>query len=152
GIEGEARILVRATAPAAVPEESVSVGRPINFPSRLGTSHAFWYPPRNRDYEGPAGELPPLIVLSHGGPTSMASNGFSLGIQWWTTRGFGVVDVNYGGSTGYGRAYRERLYGMWGVADVEDCAAAAKYLCERGLVDKNRLIIRGGSAGGFTTL
>jgi dipeptidyl aminopeptidase/acylaminoacyl peptidase len=113
---------------------------------------AFWYPPKNRDYQGPVGELPPLIVLSHGGRTSMASNTFSLGIQFWTSRGFGVVDVNYGGSTGYGRIYRERLYGQWGVVDVEDCAAAAQSLVERGLVDGNRLIIRGGSAGGFTTL
>lgn len=152
GIEGSGPSLIRAAMPAAFPEASVSVGLPIDFPSRAGTAHAFWYPPKNRDYKGPAGELPPLIVLSHGGPTSMANNGYSLGIQWWTTRGFGVVDVNYGGSTGYGRAYRERLYGAWGMVDVEDCAAAAEYLAERGLVDKNRLIIRGGSAGGFTTL
>jgi dipeptidyl aminopeptidase/acylaminoacyl peptidase len=82
----------------------------------------------------------------------MATNSFSLGVQFWTSRGFGVVDVNYGGSTGYGRAYRERLYGQWGVVDVEDCVAAAKSLAARGLVDGNRLIIRGGSAGGFTTL
>jgi dipeptidyl aminopeptidase/acylaminoacyl peptidase len=82
----------------------------------------------------------------------MTSNGFSLNIQWWTSRGFGVVDVNYGGSTGYGRAYRERLYGQWGVVDVEDCAAAANHLVERGCADAARLVIRGGSAGGFTTL
>ncbi len=143
---------IRAAAPAAIPKESISLGSPTDFSTRGGNAHAFWYPPKNRDYEGPTGELPPLIVLSHGGPTSMTSNGFSLGIQYWTSRGFGVVDVNYGGSTGYGRAYRERLYGQWGVVDVEDCAAAAQSLVERGLVDGNRLIIRGGSAGGFTTL
>jgi dipeptidyl aminopeptidase/acylaminoacyl peptidase len=150
--DGGMPISIRAAAPAVVPEETVSLGSPIDFPTPRGTGHAFWYPPKNREYEGPSGELPLLIVLSHGGPTSMTSNSFSLSIQWWTSRGFGVVDVNYGGSTGYGRAYRERLYGQWGVVDVGDCAAAAKFLVERGLVDGNRLIIRGGSAGGFTTL
>lgn len=145
-------VTIRTAAPAAIPPETISVGSPIEVPSRGGTAHAFWYPPKNRDYEGPEGELPPLIVLSHGGPTSMATNSFSLNIQWWTSRGFGVVDVNYGGSTGYGRAYREQLYGQWGVMDVEDCLAAAKSLAERRLVDPLRLIIRGGSAGGFTTL
>jgi dipeptidyl aminopeptidase/acylaminoacyl peptidase len=144
--------VIRSAAPALVPEETISLGAPIKFPAPGGTAHAFWYPPKNRDCEGPTGELPPLIVLSHGGPTSMTTNSFSLSIQWWTSRGFGVVDVNYGGSTGYGRAYRERLYGQWGVTDVGDCAAAANYLIERGLADAARLVIRGGSAGGFTTL
>ncbi|HMF06225.1 MAG TPA: prolyl oligopeptidase family serine peptidase, partial [Methylocella sp.] len=151
-IDGSAPTEIRVAAPAVIPEESVSVGTPIDFSTRGGAAHAFWYPPKNRDYEGPAGELPPLIVLSHGGPTSMASNSFSLGTQFWTSRGFGIADVNYGGSTGYGRNYRERLYGQWGVVDVADCAAATQSLVERGLVDGNRLIIRGGSAGGFTTL
>lgn len=144
--------IVRSAAPAVVPEETISLGEPIGFETRRGCANAFLYPPKNRDYEGAAGELPPLIVLSHGGPTSMTTNSFSLSIQWWTSRGFGVVDVNYGGSTGYGRAYRERLYGQWGVVDVEDCAAAASHLVERGLADPARLAIRGGSAGGFTTL
>ncbi len=147
-----ARTVLREAAPAVIPDESISPGIPFDFATRGGTGHAFWYPPKNRDFDPPPGELPPLIVLSHGGPTSMATNGFSLSIQWWTSRGFGVADVNYRGSTGYGRAYREELYGQWGVADVEDCAAAAKSLVERGLVDGSRLIIRGGSAGGFTTL
>jgi dipeptidyl aminopeptidase/acylaminoacyl peptidase len=151
-VQGREPIIIRAAAPAVIPEDTISVGIPIGFTACGGTGHAFWYPPENRDCEGPPGELPPLIVLSHGGPTSMTTNSFSLNIQWWTSRGFGVVDVNYGGSTGYGRAYRERLYGQWGIVDVEDCAAAAKSLVERGLVDGNRLIIRGGSAGGFTTL
>ncbi|HXN89511.1 MAG TPA: prolyl oligopeptidase family serine peptidase [Methylocella sp.] len=151
-VDGGAPIVVRAAAPAVVPEETISIGEPVDFATRGGTGHAFWYPPKNRDYKGPSGELPPLVVLSHGGPTSMTTNGFSLSIQWWTSRGFGVVDVNYGGSTGYGRAYRERLYGQWGVVDVEDCAAAANHLVERGLADAARLVIRGGSAGGFTTL
>jgi dipeptidyl aminopeptidase/acylaminoacyl peptidase len=151
-LDGGAPLVIRAAAPAVLPEATISLGEPIGFATRGGTGHAFWYPPKNRDCEGPSGELPPLVVLSHGGPTSMTTNSFSLNIQWWTSRGFGVVDINYGGSTGYGRAYRERLYGQWGVVDVEDCAAAANYLVERGLVDGSRLVIRGGSAGGFTTL
>jgi dipeptidyl aminopeptidase/acylaminoacyl peptidase len=151
-VDTGAPVVIRSAAPAVVPEETISQGEPINFASRGGVAHAFWYPPKNRDYEGPSGELPPLVVLSHGGPTSMTTNSFSLGVQWWTSRGFAVVDVNYGGSTGYGRAYRERLYGQWGVVDVADCAAAAMHLVERGLADAARLVIRGGSAGGFTTL
>jgi dipeptidyl aminopeptidase/acylaminoacyl peptidase len=98
------------------------------------------------------GELPPLIVMSHGGPTAATSPALRLGIQYWTSRGFGVLDVNYGGSTGYGRAYRERLNGEWGVVDVDDCANGARYLGQRGLVDAHRLAITGGSAGGYTTL
>ena len=151
-VDGGVPFVVRAAAPAVLPEETISLGEPITFPTRGRTGHGFWYPPKNRDYKGPSGELPPLVVLSHGGPTSMTTNSFSLNIQWWTSCGFGVVDVNYGGSTGYGRAYREGLYGQWGVVDVEDCAAAANYLVERGLADAARLVIRGGSAGGFTTL
>jgi dipeptidyl aminopeptidase/acylaminoacyl peptidase len=144
--------VIRSAAPNAVPQDTISLGEPVQFPARGSSAHAFWYPPKNRDYEGPRDELPPLVVLSHGGPTSMTTNSFSLSIQWWTSRGFGVVDVNYGGSTGFGRAYRERLYGQWGLVDVEDCAAAARHLAGRGLVDVSRLVIRGGSAGGFTTL
>lgn len=144
--------VVRSAAPAVVPSGSISQGEPITFPTEGGEAHAFWYPPRNEAYEAPEGERPPLVVLSHGGPTSMTTNGFSLAVQWWTTRGFGVVDVNYGGSTGFGRDYRRRLDGKWGIVDVADCIAAAKYLAERGLVDPARRAIRGGSAGGFTTL
>jgi dipeptidyl aminopeptidase/acylaminoacyl peptidase len=96
--------------------------------------------------------LPPLIVTSHGGPTSATSPVLSLQRQYWTSRGFAILDVNYGGSTGYGRAYRERLNGNWGIVDVEDCANGARHLVEQGLVDGDRLIIRGGSAGGYTTL
>ncbi len=109
-------------------------------------------PPRNRDFAAPAEERPPLLVLSHGGPTGAASAALSLGIQYWTSRGFAVVDVNYGGSTGYGRAYRQRLDGRWGIVDVDDCVNAARHLVQRGLVDGQRLAIRGGSAGGYTTL
>ncbi|MGB7046047.1 MAG: S9 family peptidase [Methylocella sp.] len=151
-VDGGAPFVIRRAAPAVLPEETISLGEPLDFATRGGTAHGFWYPPKNRDYKGSSGKLPPLVVLSHGGPTSMTTNSFSLNIQWWTSRGFGVVDVNYGGSTGYGRAYRERLYGQWGVVDVEDCAAAANHLVERGLADAARLVIRGGSAGGFTTL
>jgi dipeptidyl aminopeptidase/acylaminoacyl peptidase len=144
--------IVRTAAPAVQPRGSISLGQPITFPTEGGEAHGFWYPPRNEAAEAPPSELPPLVVLSHGGPTSMTTNGFSLAVQYWTTRGFGVVDVNYGGSTGYGRAYRRRLDGQWGVVDVADCIAAARFLASRGLVDPARLAIRGGSAGGFTTL
>ena len=151
-VSGDTPSVIRSAAPAVVPQDTISLGEPIQFATKGGIAHAFWYPPRNRDYIGPPGELPPLVVLSHGGPTSMTTNSFSLNVQWWTSRGFGVVDVNYGGSTGFGRAYRERLKGQWGVVDVADCAAAASHLAGRGLVDGARLVIRGGSAGGFTTL
>ncbi|MDM7914500.1 MAG: S9 family peptidase, partial [Candidatus Eisenbacteria bacterium] len=125
----------------------------IEFPTTGGrTAHAFFYPPANPNFEAPAGELPPLIVESHGGPTSATTASLDLGVQYWTSRGFAVLDVNYGGSTGYGRAYRERLDGEWGVVDVDDCVNGARYLVERGLVDGKRLAIRGGSAGGYTTL
>ena len=131
----------------------VSVAEAIEFPTEGGlTAHAFFYPPANKDFAAPAGEAPPLIVIGHGGPTGATSETLSLGIQFWASRGFAVVDVNYGGSTGYGRAYRERLDGRWGIVDVDDCANAARYLAEQGRVDPARLIIRGGSAGGYTTL
>ena len=115
-------------------------------------SHAYFYPPLNDDYVAPAGTLPPLIVLSHGGPTAAATPVYDVGKQFFTSRGFGVVDVNYGGSSGYGRAYRSRLNDQWGVLDVADCVAAARFLCGQGEADPARLVIRGGSAGGFTTL
>jgi dipeptidyl aminopeptidase/acylaminoacyl peptidase len=144
--------VLRSGTPPVLPDESISVGEPIIFPTQDTVGHAFWYPPKNRDFEAPAGELPPLVVLSHGGPTSMTTNGFALRIQWWTSRGFAVVDVNYGGSTGFGRPYRQRLDAQWGIVDVADCIAAARGLVAKGLVDPNRIVIRGGSAGGFTTL
>ena len=144
---------VKSAGPASLGTADISVGDPFTFPTRDGgEGHGFWYPPVNAGHEAPAGEQPPLIVISHGGPTAMNTNGFSLAIQWWTSRGIAVVDVNYGGSTGFGRPYRERLIGRWGLVDVEDCAAAAEYLASEGLVDRNRIAIRGGSAGGFTTL
>jgi dipeptidyl aminopeptidase/acylaminoacyl peptidase len=115
-------------------------------------AYGFFYPPRNKDYEKPSKELPPLIVITHGGPTSCSYTSLDLMIQFWTSRGFAILDVNYGGSTGFGRPYRERLNGNWGVVDVDDCVNGALYLVDKGLVDGERLIIRGGSAGGYTTL
>ena len=131
----------------------LSVPQSISYASAGGrTSHAFFYPPCNPDVAAPAGSKPPVIVISHGGPTGMTASTLNLKTQYWTSRGFGVLDVNYGGSTGFGRAYRDALKGQWGVVDVEDCIAGAQALVERGLADGERLIIRGGSAGGLTTL
>lgn len=125
----------------------------ITFPSADGrVAHAWFYAPASADHSGVDGGLPPLVVWSHGGPTSSAGASFNPSVQYWTSRGFAIVDVNYGGSTGYGRTYRQLLNGMWGVVDVEDCCAAADYLAEIGAVDGGRLAIRGGSAGGYTTL
>jgi dipeptidyl aminopeptidase/acylaminoacyl peptidase len=130
-----------------------SAAESIEFPTENGlTAFAFYYAPRNPDFAAHDGELPPLLVKSHGGPTAATSSSFDLTIQYWTSRGFAVLDVNYGGSTGYGRAYRERLKGRWGIVDVDDCVNGARYLVERGLVDGDRLAIDGGSAGGYTTL
>lgn len=131
----------------------LSIAEPIEFPTEGGvTAHAFYYPPHNADFTPLPGELPPVIVMIHGGPTSMTTSGLNLPQQFWTSRGFGVVDVNYGGSTGFGRAYRERLNGQWGIVDVDDCVNAVRYLVAIGKADPNRLVIRGGSAGGYTTL
>ena len=129
-----------------------SVPVPIDFASATRTSHALFYAPTSPEHQASGGELPPLLVKIHGGPTAAALPWLDLGIQYWTSRGFGVVDVNYGGSTGYGRAYRRLLQGQWGVVDVGDCVAAARHLADAGRVDPARLCIRGGSAGGFTTL
>ncbi|HLF83266.1 MAG TPA: S9 family peptidase [Blastocatellia bacterium] len=145
--------VLRKSSSVEVDEGYLSIPRQVEFPTEHGLSaHAFFYPPTNAGYEAPADERPPLIVISHGGPTSASTTALKLTIQYWTSRGFGVLDVNYGGSTGYGRAYRERLNGQWGVVDVDDCANGARYLVERGEADGRRLIIRGGSAGGYTTL
>ncbi|HIF44512.1 MAG TPA: S9 family peptidase [Dehalococcoidia bacterium] len=131
----------------------LSTAQPVEFPTENGqTAHAFYYPPKNGDFDGPAGEKPPLLVKSHGGPTGSASTALDLGIQFWTSRGIGVLDVNYGGSTGYGREYRERLNGAWGIVDVDDCCNAALHIVAQGNADPDRLAIDGGSAGGYTTL
>jgi dipeptidyl aminopeptidase/acylaminoacyl peptidase len=131
----------------------LSIPQSIRYPSKDGrTAYAFYYPPTNRDFAPQPGELPPLMVIGHGGPTGMAASTLKLATQFWTSRGIAVLDVNYGGSTGFGRAYRDLLKGQWGVIDVEDCVAGAQYLADQGLVDRERLVIRGGSAGGLTTL
>jgi dipeptidyl aminopeptidase/acylaminoacyl peptidase len=136
----------------ALDEAFVSPAQPIKFPTDDGPAHAFFYRPRNANFEGPDDELPPLVVFSHGGPTSAARPDLDPEIQFFTSRGLAVVDVNYGGSTGYGRRYRQRLRGTWGIVDARDCIAAARFLASRKLVDGHRMAIRGGSAGGFTTL
>ena len=130
-----------------------STPEPISFPTRDGSiAHAFFYPPANKDFSAPDGDRPPLLVLSHGGPTSATTSELRLELQFWTSRGFAVVDVNYTGSTGFGRAYRERLQGRWGLVDTSDCIEATAYLIRRGDIDGTRMAIRGRSAGGFTTL
>lgn len=143
----------KQSSSVAVDAGYLSVPEAVEFSTENGlTAHAYYYPPRNQDVTAPPDEKPPLLVRSHGGPTGSTSTNFNLGIQYWTSRGFAVVDVNYGGSTGYGRDYRNRLRGQWGVVDVDDCVNAAKYLVNQGLADSNRLTIDGGSAGGYTTL
>ena len=132
---------------------TISIPESIAFGSTGGrTAYALYYRPSNEAFTGAVGERPPLVVRSHGGPTSNASSALTLDIQFLTSRGIALVDVDYGGSTGYGRDYRRTLEGAWGVVDVDDCVAAARYLVERGDVDPERLAIEGGSAGGYTTL
>lgn len=149
---GEIDILKRSTD-LEVNSGYLSIPEPIEFPTKNGnTAYGLFYPPKNQDYTASPSEKPPLLVKSHGGPTSATSSSLSLKIQYWTSRGFALFDVNYGGSTGYGREYRQRLKNSWGIVDVDDCANGAKYLAKKGLVDGNRMAISGGSAGGYTTL
>jgi dipeptidyl aminopeptidase/acylaminoacyl peptidase len=149
---GEAEPL-KIAAPVDIDPAYISDPDAIEFPTSRGlTAHAFIYPPRHPEYTGTPGEQPPLIVIGHGGPTAATTARFEVAIQYWTTRGFAVADVNYGGSSGYGRPYRERLNGQWGIVDVEDVVNAARYLVAQRKADPNRLIIRGGSAGGYTAL
>ena len=144
---------LRTASTGNVADGYISPAQSIRFPSNEGRpAYGLYYAPRHPEYRAPAGELPPLLVMSHGGPTGAASGALDLSIQFWTSRGFAVVDVNYGGSVGYGRAYRQLLNGNWGVVDVDDCVNAALYLVHQGLADGRRLAIRGGSAGGYTTL
>ncbi len=153
GGEGPAHEVLSRPSDSGLPAEAVSIPHRVSFPSAGGrTAHALFYPPASATVTGPAGEKPPLVVTIHGGPTSAASPAFALSTQYWTTRGFAVVDVDYGGSTGYGRPYRRLLDRAWGIVDVEDACAAAGWLAEQGLVDADRLAITGGSAGGYTTL
>ena len=131
----------------------LAVPRSIEFPTTGGlTAHGIFYAPTNCDFAAPADERPPLLVMSHGGPTSATSTSLRYAIQYWTSRGIAVLDVNYGGSSGYGREYRDRLKGRWGIVDVDDCVNGVRFLVERGEADGSRVAIRGGSAGGYTTL
>ena len=149
---GRHRVL-KTSGALTISPDLISVPEAIAFPTEGGeTAYAFYYAPKNPDFRSPPGAFPPLIVKSHGGPTGNASSQFNLATQFWTSRGFALVDVDYGGSTGYGRAYRERLNGRWGEVDVLDCVAAARHLADAGKADPARLAITGGSAGGFTTL
>ena len=149
---GEQQVL-RVSSDLEITPGYLSVPEPVEFPTEHGrTAQAFFYPPTNAEYAAPEDERPPLLTMVHGGPTGATTTALDLGVQYWTSRGIAVLDVNYGGSTGYGREYRRRLYGEWGVVDVDDCVNGALHLAERGLVDGGRLLITGGSAGGYTTL
>jgi dipeptidyl aminopeptidase/acylaminoacyl peptidase len=145
--------VLRKSREEIIDQAYISIPETIEFPTEHGkTAYAFYYAPKNKDYVAPAGERPPLLVMSHGGPTASAGTTLRYGIQFWTSHGIAVVDVDYGGSTGYGREYRKRLEGNWGIVDVDDCVNAARFLVKRGDVDAKRLAITGGSAGGYTTL
>ncbi|HEY3084092.1 MAG TPA: S9 family peptidase [Candidatus Dormibacteraeota bacterium] len=152
-LETMAEEIVKVANPEHIEGGYLSVPKPIEYPTEDGrTSHAFYYAPRNQDHVAPQGEKPPLIVHVHGGPTGAAGPTYPFEFQYWTSRGLAFLDVNYGGSAGYGRAYRQRLNGNWGVVDVDDCINAARHLVKQGLVDPARISITGGSAGGFTVL
>ncbi|MEB3309245.1 MAG: S9 family peptidase [Snowella sp.] len=145
--------VLKRSSELAIDPSYLSIPKTISFPTENGLiAHAWYYPPTNPDYQAPDGDLPPLLVKSHGGPTAAAANSLSLKIQYWTSRGFAYLDVNYGGSTGYGREYRQRLDHQWGIVDVDDCVNGAKFLVQQGKADPNKLAISGGSAGGYTTL
>ena len=145
--------VVARPSPLPIEQDTISKSQAIEFPTANGlTAHAYFYPPVNPAAEGPTGDKPPLIVKIHGGPTGQSSGALQLAIQFWTSRGFAFVDINYGGSTGYGRAYRQRLNGKWGITDLEDTVHCVQYLADQGLIDPDKAAIRGGSAGGYTTL
>ncbi|WOX05815.1 S9 family peptidase [Microbulbifer pacificus] len=143
---------IASSSAAPVDSAWFSRAQPVSFRESDRVVHAFYYPPCNPRYTAPAGEKPPLIVFGHGGPTGSTSAGLNLKVQYWTSRGFAILDVNYSGSTGYGREYRDRLQDNWGILDVEDVCAGAEYLVQQGLADPERLLIKGGSAGGYTVL
>jgi dipeptidyl aminopeptidase/acylaminoacyl peptidase len=152
-LESKETEILHRSREITVSKEYVSIPSAIEFPTKNGrTAFGFFYPPQNPEYEASQGERPPLLVVSHGGPTSASPSILRYEIQYWTSRGIGVVDVNYGGSTGYGREYRKRLNDQWGIVDVQDCVNATRYLADRRQADGERLGIRGGSAGGYTTL
>ena len=144
---------IKNSAKTPVPIDAISIGTSVVFDtSDSMDARGFFYEPKNPKFEGPKNEKPPLVVLCHGGPTAATSSALNLKVQFWTSRGFAVFDINYRGSTGYGRNYRNLLNGKWGIYDVEDACAAAKYACDLGWADENKTIIRGSSAGGFTVL
>ena len=145
--------VLRRTHETKIDPGFTSIPQAVEFPTEgERTAYGFFYPPCNQDFTAPKGEKPLLLVLSHGGPTGATAPLYLERVQYWTSRGIAVLHVNYGGSTGYGRTYRQRLNGQWGVVDVDDCVNGARYLVERGDVDGDRLLIMGGSAGGYTTL
>jgi dipeptidyl aminopeptidase/acylaminoacyl peptidase len=144
--------IVASPAALMLDPEDISVAQQIEYPTVEGHAYAWYYPPTNSRYGAPRGDRPPLVTMIHGGPTSRAEPTFSIARQFWTSRGFAVVDVNHRGSTGFGTEFRDLLDGNWGVVDVEDCFAAAEWLAGQGLVDGSKMVIRGGSAGGFTVL
>ena len=145
--------VLRRSRAVPLPPEAIAVPKPFDFEARDGeAAHGLYYPPASATHVGPPEDRPPLVVVIHGGPTGAARRELSLAVQQWTSRGFAVADVDYRGSTGYGRAYRERLRGAWGAADVDDCADAAAHLAAEGLADSARIVIRGSSAGGMTVL
>ena len=152
-LESESFEILRRSNNLEIDAQDISSPRVVEFPTEEGLSaYGFFYAPKNHDYRAPEGERAPLLVMSHGGPTAAATTALSLTTQYWTSRGIAVLDVNYGGSSGYGRSYRERLKDKWGIVDVDDCVSGARYLVEIGEADGNRLMITGGSAGGYTTL
>lgn len=149
--KGPAKILA-CSSTLKFGDSVISVPRQIEFPTTLGTAFGYYYPPKNGDFKCTTESAPPLLVKAHGGPTGATGTSFNAGIQYWTSRGFAVFDVNYGGSTGYGRDYRRRLRGSWGIVDIDDVCNGAQFLVKEGLADEDRLCIDGGSAGGYTTL
>ena len=152
-LDSETCEVIYAPSKVSIDPGFLSSPEHIIFPTTDdGEAHAYYYEPTNKDFAAPDDELPPLVTICHGGPTSASGTGLDLSTHYWTSRGFAVVDVNYRGSSGYGKVYRDALKAKWGIYDTDDCIAAAQHLIDQGLVDKNRVIIRGGSAGGYTTI
>ena len=149
--KGPAEILARSSK-LSFPDDIISVPKQVEFPTTLGKAYGYYYAPKNGQFKCMTDKAPPLLVKAHGGPTACTGTSFNAGIQYWTSRGFAVLDVDYGGSTGYGRDYRRRLRKSWGIVDIDDVCNGAKFLVEQGLADGDRLCIDGGSAGGYTTL
>ena len=144
---------IKESNPVKIDIEEISIPEEISFPTTQNAiAYGYFYKPKNKNFQGESEEKPPLLVISHGGPTSATSNALNLSIQYWTNRGIAVADVNYRGSTGYGKKFRDSLKGNWGVYDTDDCIAAVDHLSEKGLVDSSRVAIKGGSAGGYTTI